>query len=180
MTVGISLLAIAYKPSNGNVYVVNRDSNTVSVIGSIVPIANAGPDQNVNPQETIQLDESGSSDPLGSTLTYQWTQTSGPSVTLSDSTAANPTFKAPDTLLPQKIVFELVVTNEQGLVSQPDSVIITVGIFEGIVGSGNNMNIQVQENSGNNVGGQSGDGETYSDSPIHQGQSTEQDSSVIF
>jgi hypothetical protein len=57
------------------------------------------------------------------------------------------------------------VTNEQGLVSKPDSVTITVDSnFEDILGSGNNINIQVQKNSGNNVGGQSGDGDMYSDS----------------
>ena len=51
--------------------------------------------------------------------------------------------------------------------------------FEGILGSGNNINIQVQENAGNNVGGQSGFGGSYSDSLIHQGQSTNQDSRVV-
>lgn len=118
--------------------------------------------------------------PRNQTLTYQWTQTAGPEVTLSDPTSVNPTFTVPDTLLPKNIVFELVVTNEDGVVSQPDSVTITVGIFDGIVGSGNNVNIQVQENSGSNVGGQSGSGEgTYSDSPILQGQSTEQGSQVV-
>jgi len=40
---------------------------------------------------------------------------------------------------------------------------------------------QSQENSGNNVGGQLGGdgGNMYSDSPILQGQSTEQDSIVV-
>ena len=72
------------------------------------------------------------------------------------------------------------MTNKQGLVSKPDSVTITVGSnFEGIIDSGNNINIQVQENSGNNVGAQSGFGEKYSDSPIFQEQSKEQDSQVI-
>ena len=51
---------------------------------------------------------------------------------------------------------------------------------EDAIGFSNNINIQVQENSGNNAGGQSGgNGEMYSDSPIFQGQSTKQDSSVV-
>jgi hypothetical protein len=84
-----------------------------------------------------------------------------------------------------KTVFHLVVTNEQGLTSEPASVSITVNAenetpsFEGILGSGKNINVQVQENSGNIEGGQSGAGNMYSDSPIFQGQSTEQDSQVI-
>ena len=51
--------------------------------------------------------------------------------------------------------------------------------INGIKGSGNNINIQVQENFGNDIGGQSGLEGTYSDSPIHQGQSANQDSSVV-
>ena len=72
------------------------------------------------------------------------------------------------------------MTNEQGLVSKPDSVTITVGSnFEGIIDSGNNINIQVQENSGNNVGDNLVVETMYSDSPIFQEQSTEQDSQVV-
>ena len=57
----------------------------------------------------------------------------------------------------------------------------TVSVIGMITSSfeGNNINIQVQENAGNNVGGRSGFGGSYSDSPIHQGQSTNQDSSVV-
>ena len=51
--------------------------------------------------------------------------------------------------------------------------------INGIKGSGNNINIQVQENFGNDIGGQSDLGGTYSDSPIHQGQYANQDSSVV-
>lgn len=128
-------------------YVTNLLSDTVSVIGSILPIANAGPDHIPNTCDTVQLVGSGNSSPSGSTLTYQWTQTEGPSVTLSDLTAVNPTFTAPDVLLQRNLVFELIVTNEEGLVSQPDSVTITVvSNFEGILGSCNNINIQVQDN----------------------------------
>ena len=51
--------------------------------------------------------------------------------------------------------------------------------FSGILGSGNKINIQSQENSGDIVGGQPGFGGTYSDSPILQGQTTEQDSQLV-
>ena len=162
------------------------DSVTISVFPASPPTSNAGQDQIVDSGDTVQLDGSGSSDPSHGTLTYQWTQTSGPEVALSDSTSVNPTFTAPNANVKEVLVFELVVTNEKGVTSEPDSVTITVSPssnqpppFEGILGSGNNINIQVQENSGNNVGGQSGSGETYSDSPILQGQSTKQDSNVV-
>ena len=51
--------------------------------------------------------------------------------------------------------------------------------FERILGSGNNINTQVQVNSGNNAGGQSDAGNRYSGFPISQGQSTEHGSQVI-
>ena len=164
------------------------DSVTISVFPEFPPTANAGPDRIVNSGDTVQLDGSGSFDVFEGILTYKWTQTGGPKVTLSDSTAVNPTFAAPNLSTQENLVFQLVVTNEQNLESPPDSVTITVNPsdnpptpppLEGIIGSGNNVNVQVQENSGNNAGGQSGFGGTYSDSPIFQGQSTEQDSQVV-
>lgn len=83
-----------------------------------------------------------------------------------------------------KTVFQLIVTNEHGLTSEPDTVSITVNAeneapsFEGICDSGKNINVQVQKNSSNIAGGQSGAGNMYSDSPIFQGKSTEQDSQI--
>jgi len=110
------------------------------------------------------------------------TRTDGPELTLSESTAVNPTFKPPSTIFQETLVFELMETNKGSLISEPDSVAVTVLYgFEGIIGSGNNINIQVQQNSGNNVGGgKSGFGErTNSDSPILRGQATEQKSQVV-
>jgi DNA-binding beta-propeller fold protein YncE len=179
---------VAYNADNGFMYVTNTFSDTVSIIGIIVTIADAGPDQSVDSGATVQLDGTGSSTNGGSPIaSYQWTQTQGPTVTLDDPTSATPSFTAPKTLVEENIVFELVVTNELGVESQPDSVTITVNHvtpvppLEGIIGSGNNINIQVQENTGNNAIGQagSGNGQMYSDESIFQGQSTEQDSSVI-
>ena len=194
LTDGYGPHGVAYNPTNENVYVANFGnyggelfSNIVSVIGSITPISDAGPNQNVGPGTEVNLDGSGSSDPRNQTLTYQWTQTDGPEVTLSDPTSSNPTFAAPETNEQTDLKFELIVTNEEGISSEPDEVTITVNPIvpppepplEGIIGSGNNINIQVQENSGNNADAQSGDGDIYSDSPMFQSQSSKQDSQVI-
>ena len=60
------------------------------------PTADAGSEQSVASQATVTLDGSGSSDPnSGDTLSYSWEQLSGPTVTLSSTSVAQPTFTAP-------------------------------------------------------------------------------------
>ncbi len=87
------------------------------------PVANAGSAQTVSVSSTVLLDGSGSSDPNNSSLTYKWTQTAGPTVTLSSSTAVQPSFTAPTS--PTTLTFQLVVNN--GLTnSSPATVTITV------------------------------------------------------
>jgi glycosyltransferase involved in cell wall biosynthesis len=61
------------------------------------PVADAGFDQTVGTGEAAQLFGFASSDADNDTLTYQWAQTAGTPVTLSDATAENPTFTAPGT-----------------------------------------------------------------------------------
>ncbi|HET6831823.1 MAG TPA: PKD domain-containing protein [Solirubrobacterales bacterium] len=59
------------------------------------PTANAGVDQTVASEALVNLDGSGSTDPDGDPLTYEWTQTDGPPVSLSGAATATPTFTAP-------------------------------------------------------------------------------------
>ena len=62
------------------------------------PVADAGTPQNVSELGTVALNGSNSSDSdpgETQTLTFYWTQTSGSAATLSDQTAASPTFTAP-------------------------------------------------------------------------------------
>ncbi len=63
--------------------------------GDEPPIADAGPKQEVMEGETVTLDGSGSTGSNGEPVTFFWTQVKGPSVTLSDPTAARPTFVTP-------------------------------------------------------------------------------------
>jgi large repetitive protein len=111
---------------------------TVNVVGSLVPTANAGPDQTVGHQ-VVTLDGSGSTDPdVGDTLTYAWTQVDGAGapldsgdplfVTLSSATAQKPTFTSPTVASPSVLHFSLVVTDSSTahLASPPDTVDIAV------------------------------------------------------
>jgi len=88
------------------------------------PVADAGPDQFLSAIGEVVLDGSGSydRDPCD-VLTYQWAQTAGPAVELSDATAVQPTF------MPEvegEYRFELVVSDGV-LTSYPDEVMIVVG-----------------------------------------------------
>lgn len=83
-----------------------------------LPQADAGPDQDVNEFDTVILDASGSIDPKGGNLSYQWAQTAGPLVTLSDNQADQPTFDAPQVeTAGELLTFKVMVTDSDGLES---------------------------------------------------------------
>jgi len=93
--------------------------------GNQAPIANAGPDQTVNEGALVNLNGSGSSDPNLDPLSFLWTQTAGPAVTLSNPASTTPTFTAPQVSANTVLTFQLVV-NDGLLNSSPDTVNITV------------------------------------------------------
>ncbi|WP_367716618.1 choice-of-anchor D domain-containing protein [Nitratireductor sp. GISD-1A_MAKvit] len=106
------------------------DSVTVTVTapGNTRPTANAGTDQTVASDASVSLDGTGSSDPdSGQTLTYAWSQTSGPFVTLTGASTATPSFTAPTLAIGDAdavLVFELTVGD--GIDNASDSVSVTV------------------------------------------------------
>jgi hypothetical protein len=89
------------------------DTTTVNVTGdNDPPVADAGPDQNVDEETTVTLDGSNSSDPDDGIKSYRWKQVAGRSVTLSNPQAAKPTFLAPNVSEDgTSLTFELTVTD---------------------------------------------------------------------
>src|SRR5687768_12555763 len=86
------------------------------------PVANAGPDRDVNKGATITIDGSTSHDPYGEPLTHGWTQTAGTAVTLTGADTATPSFVVP--LVAGELTFRLTVSD--GVLEASDSVIFRV------------------------------------------------------
>ena len=107
----------------------SSSSNEVEfeVVINEAPQAGAGPDQEVNVDTLVDLDGSGSRDPDGDdTITaYHWTQTSGPSISLSKPHSAHASFRTPDVTDTTIFEFNLAVTDDNGA-SDTDSCNITV------------------------------------------------------
>lgn len=99
------------------------DSVTVKVNSPEPPLASAGAPQTVAAAAAVTLDGSASTDPAGRTLTYTWTQTAGPTVSLSGAATAKPTFTAPTG--PATLTFSLIVSDGQQS-SKASTVTVTV------------------------------------------------------
>lgn len=121
---GAALSAITHSvtqtitPATGSILISNQNVN---------PVANAGTDQTANPGAVVTLNGTASSDFDGTIASYAWTQVSGTSVTLSNSTVAQPTFTAPVSVSGATLVFGLTVTDNESGTSTQDTITVTVG-----------------------------------------------------
>jgi hypothetical protein len=79
--------------------------------GNAAPVANAGPDLFGIQAGQVTLDGSASYDPDGDPITFRWSQTAGPAVSLSGATTAQASFTAQDG---QIYGFRLEVTDNLG------------------------------------------------------------------
>jgi hypothetical protein len=93
-----------------------KDSDTVVVIieNAVVnqpPVADAGTSLTVEQDILVALSGRDSFDPDGDSLAYSWNQTTGPSVSLTNSNSSSPTFYAPEVSKKEKLTFELKVND---------------------------------------------------------------------
>ena len=92
---------------------------------NFAPIANAGNDQTVLKQTTVNLVGSGT-DADGTITTYLWEQVSGEIVTLLNINNSEASFLSPDTTKNETLVFKLTVTDDQNAIgSDTISVLVT-------------------------------------------------------
>jgi hypothetical protein len=104
---------------------VSSDTCMVNVIWiNEPPVADAGPDWNVKEGETVILDGSKSYDPDGFELAYEWAQTGGTKVTISDPAVSQPVFTAPALDSDgETLTFTLTVTDSGGLKAQDQCIV---------------------------------------------------------
>jgi hypothetical protein len=107
-----------------------QESSDICIVNvtstNLPPVADAGPDQEVEEGDLVVLDGDNSYDPDGTISSYLWIQLTGTHVTLSDETIAQPTFTAgggaPEG---ESLIFELFVTDDGNLQSS-DICIVTI------------------------------------------------------
>ena len=87
------------------------------------PVAEAGSDQTVAPNDLVTLDGSNSYDPDGTIIAYEWTQTGGTPVNLDDEESATTTFNAPNNST--DLIFNLTIYDNDAN-EATDEIIISV------------------------------------------------------
>ncbi|PVY77568.1 REJ domain-containing protein, partial [Tamilnaduibacter salinus] len=101
----------------------DTDSVLINVSAFDPPVADAGPDQEVDAGASVSLDGSNSTDSDGDITGYGWTQTDGEAVSLAGADTPAPSFTAPD--VSTMLEFELEVTDSQGL-KDTDKTVVNV------------------------------------------------------
>lgn len=91
----------------------NATTNVTVTHVNVAPTANAGTSQIVNESTAVTLTGSGT-DSDGTIASYVWTQTAGPSVTLTNANAAVAKFTAPVAAADIALTFQLTVTDNAG------------------------------------------------------------------
>ncbi len=109
---------------------------SAGVVNSL-PTANAGVPQTVASGAAVTLTGAASTDADGVITQYAWIQSGGsPVVTLTNANTVSPTFTAPTVATDTSFSFSLVVTDDDGGVSVPHTVTLTV-----LAAVGGNVNV---------------------------------------
>ena len=121
----IAVLAVAIGSAGCTNKEIEQPEQAQVTDNNVAPTADAGPDRSVSEGASVTLSGSGS-DMDGSIASYNWSQVSGPSVTLTAGDAGTVTFTAPAVEASTQLVFELRVNDDGGAASPADAVTVTV------------------------------------------------------
>jgi fibro-slime domain-containing protein len=123
--------------------IVNSDPDLVVIdTRNSRPVANAGRDQLVCPNELVLLNGSGSSDADGQKLTYSWSILSQPAN--STSKLINPTEDMPQLRIDKQGTYVVQLVVSDGIdVSEPDTVVLTTGNVRPIADAGKDITVFV-------------------------------------
>ncbi|MEQ9563637.1 MAG: Calx-beta domain-containing protein, partial [Woeseiaceae bacterium] len=106
------------------------------------PRAVAGASQTVTAGAVVTLNGSTSNDPDGDTLSFEWSQTSGPQVSLGNANTSRATFTAPSVQSDTMLQFRLTVRDPAGLSNiATTAVIITTAGSGGGGGGGGSLDL---------------------------------------
>jgi hypothetical protein len=124
LSLSVGCLAILLSGCGGGDSIVTEvASNSAPRVSNSAPTVSAGADISVQEMQMVTL--SGiAADADGDALTFQWSQISGPMVSLSDASITNPTFRAPNTTATEEIVLRFTVSD--GIQTSSSDVTITV------------------------------------------------------
>ena len=92
-----------------------------------IPVADAGAEGTIRAEAWYTLDGGDSFDADGDALRYQWKQTEGPAVTLSDATAPKPSFGVPLAAIGETLTFELTVSDGK---AESDPATVNIAVVE--------------------------------------------------
>jgi hypothetical protein len=103
---------------------------------NVAPNAVAGAGQTVIGGGTVTLDGGQSNDPDGDSLTFEWEQTGGPAVSLSNTTSAVAQFTSPTVTSDAMLQFRLTVTDPSNLSDSATTTVTVTRVNSGGGGGG--------------------------------------------
>lgn len=106
------------------------DSAPADPVTNVAPTSAAGPDQTIDSTSGVVSLSGEGTDSDGFINLFGWTQTAGPTVTLSDNTEASPTFTAPTVTIDTVLIFTLTVTDNDGATGTDE---VTVNVTAPVV-----------------------------------------------
>ena len=106
-----------------DILVMETYSNACELSQNEEPTSDAGPNQTMSYNQEATLDGTGSSDPDGTIESYQWSQISGTTVSLSTPNQATTTFTSPNQ--EGDLLFKLLVTDNEAA-SDVDTISVSI------------------------------------------------------